>query len=237
MNSPRPNLLSIPLSLSSERSCPYLPGRVSSDIFIAQRINLNAYWSLLASGFRRSGPVFYKPHCPDCNECVPVRVPVADFRPSRSQKRAAGKNPDVTVTVSNARFDEEHYRLFRKYQDFRHPDGSMRRMSREDYMDMFDCNGIPTFFYESRIDGVLSAVAVTDVLPDALSAVYTFYDPDRLIHSPGVFSVLNQINEAKRLGLKYLYLGFWIKASETMAYKSTFRPFEALVDGVWRSMG
>ncbi|MBI5142128.1 MAG: arginyltransferase [Nitrospirae bacterium] len=236
MNSPRPNLLSIPLALSSERPCPYLPGRVSSDIFIAQRINMKTCWSLFASGFRRSGPVFYRPHCPGCGECVPVRVPVDDFRPSRSQKRAFAKNADMTVTVSNARFDEEHYRLFQKYQNARHPNGSMRRMSREDYVDMFDCNGIPTFFYESRVGGALACVAVTDVLPDALSAVYTFYDPDRLPGSPGVFAVLHQIREAKRLGLKYLYLGFWIKNSETMAYKSAFRPFEALVEGVWRQM-
>lgn len=228
--------MSIPLSLTSERSCPYLPGRVSSDIFIPQRINIKTYGSLLAGGFRRSGPVFYKPHCPDCGECVPVRIPVDNFRPSRSQKRAAVKNSDAAMTVSNARFDEKHYRLFRKYQNSRHPDGSMRRMSREDYVDMFHCKGIPTFFYESRVNGALASVAVTDVLPDALSAVYTFYDPDRLINSPGVFAVLHQINEAKRLGLKYLYLGFWIKDSETMAYKSTFRPFEALIDGVWQRM-
>jgi arginine-tRNA-protein transferase len=226
---------SLPLYISAPQECEYLSDQEARSIFIAPEVEMNAelYAYLLSVGFRRSGKFVYKPRCEACQACIPCRLPVQCFKISRSQKRVLSKNTDVTVESICATFKEEHFQLYLKYQKHKHPGGNMQTFDEAAYKD-FLCESFgDSVFLETRKDGRLLAVALTDVFPEALSAVYTFFDPDYVQRSLGSFSILKQIELAKQLGKEHLYMGYYIKDCQKMSYKSNFKPIEYYRSDEW----
>ena len=230
--------LTLPLFLTDPHPCSYLPDLSASTLFVhpAAPMDANIYQALLAQGFRRSGAHVYRPACGACRRCVPVRIPVGAFAPSRSQRRNWARNREEVLLIDRPpRFDPEHYALYRSYVRSRHADGSMADTSPERYREFLVAPwGGETRFLELRLGERLMAVAVTDRLPGALSAVYTFFDPEFSERAPGTYAILCQIEAARRLGLEHLYLGYWIGACPKMSYKDRFRPLEAWTDEGWR---
>ncbi len=225
------------LRLSPGHPCNYLPGRTARMIFLDPgAASQNRVYSQLAKqGFRRSGNTLYRPGCEHCRACVPVRIPVDDFTPVRSQRRTWQRNQDVNVQLRPAGFADEHFALYQRYVNWRHPGGSLDKPSTADYA-AFLTGHQATFFAELHLRGQLVGVAVVDALADAFSAVYTFYAPELPQRSLGTFAILWQITEARRRHLHWLYLGYWIAESQKMAYKSRFRPFEQLTANGWQSV-
>ncbi len=216
--------------------CSYLAQRNAVSVFVDPRIKLDTllYGQLVEHGFRRSGDSAYRPQCPGCGACIPVRVRVNDFRPNRSQRRNLSRNRDLTVRPIEPRFSEEMFELYHRYLAFRHPGGGMDEPKKNDFLNFLTCEGIDTVFYEFRLENNLLAVAVADQLRTALSAVYTFFDPDASTRRGlGNFAVLWQIEEAKRHRLPWLYLGYWIAESPKMAYKKQYQPLETFRNGRW----
>jgi arginine-tRNA-protein transferase len=227
------------LFLSETHACPYLPELTARTLFIDPLVRMDGllYERLMEQGFRRSGAHVYRPACDACRRCVPVRIPVDDFVPNRSQRRNARLNADLALVERPARFYEEHYALYVAYLRSRHAGGSMASdASRESYRDfLLRPWGGETILLELRHGGRLLCLAVTDRLPSAVSAVYTFFDPAASARALGKQAVLRQIRLARRLGLSYLYLGYWIEECHKMAYKDDYRPVQAWVDGKWRT--
>lgn len=191
------------------------------------------YAELSNAGFRRSGAHLYRPHCGDCEACVPTRLPVRLFRLRRRFRRVLGRNADVTVRIEPAAFTGASYELYATYIRERHADGDMYPPSPEQFRSFLLTDWSDTRFLATYLDGRLIAVAVTDVLPNGLSAIYTFYDPDLPRRSLGVFSILQQIHVCRRARLPYLYLGYWIDGAEKMDYKTEYRPIELLRSQRW----
>lgn len=226
----------LPLYQTPPHPCGYLPGMVASNVFVDPDITLDSatYGALLGQGFRRSGTHVYRPWCDNCKACTPARLPVADFRPTRSQRRAQLANGDLVVRHLPARFEPAHYALYQAYTRARHEDGEMADASADEYRDFLIAPWADSLFIEFRLDGRVVAVAVTDVAADALSAVYTFFDPGLPQRSLGVAAILEQIALARHRGLDWLYLGYWIGSCRKMAYKGLYRPVELLHDGSWQ---
>lgn len=230
------------LYLTAEHPCSYLDGLKARTLFVdpLARMDSNTYQALVDQGFRRSGAHVYRPACRGCARCVPVRIPVADFSPDRSQRRNWTRNVrDIRLVDTPAAFQSTHFDLYLRYLAARHPDGSMADdTSMESYRRfLVDPWGGKTRFLELRLAGRLAGVAVTDLLPNGLSAVYTFFDPSLSERAPGTFAVLAQIEATRQLGLPYLYLGYWIGASRKMAYKERFRPIETWDGRHWQRVG
>jgi arginine-tRNA-protein transferase len=194
------------------------------------------YSNLLAQGFRRSGDQVYKPYCTHCQACVPTRVPVTTFQANRKQRRCNRRNIHSQVVIKTAEFNERHFELYRRYQNARHDKTQETDLSREDYLHFLASTWCETWFVEFLIEGRLAAVAVVDVLENALSAVYTFFDPAFNDYSPGVLAVLWQIEAARQHGLKHVYLGFWIADCRKMSYKTQYQPLEGLIAGNWQTI-
>ncbi len=216
-------------------ACSYLPDEQATTLFLdpSQPMDVQVYAELSEMGFRRSGDHLYRPHCQRCSACIPARIPVNAPQLSRQQKRILKRNADLQVRGVRPAFSEELYALYANYIEKRHADGDMYPPSREQF-NTFLVRDLPfSRFYEFRLDGRLLAVAVTDVLPNGLSAVYTFYDPDEERRSLGRYAILWQMGEAARLGLKAVYLGYWIKNCRKMNYKTEYRPIELLVNQRW----
>jgi len=224
--------------LSGPHPCAYLPDRqaIMATIDPQMTINQPLYSQLAQLGFRRSGTNVYRPQCPSCQACVPLRVAVADFHPNRSQRRAWQRNQDIHIRDQAASFDEQHFALFQRYVNTQHRAGGMDNPEATDYLSFLTCPGINTRFLEFRHNNNLFAVAATDILENGLSAVYTFYDPDMSRRSPGVFTLLWQIEHCRQLGLDWLYLGFWIEECRKMRYKNSYRPCEALTPEGWQPL-
>lgn len=213
--------------------CPYLRGRLARHLTIAPiPIAPGVYHALLDLNFRRLGPVFYRPGCDACNECRMIRVPVAEFTPSRAQRRCRARNADVTVEVAPPRPSEEKHRLYRRYLDGRH-DGQMDGSAGEFHGFLYT-SGVETIEVLYRSEGRVLGVGIADVEPRAISAVYFYYDPTAARRSLGVFNVLWLVEECQRRGLAHLYLGYYVRDCPKMSYKAEYRPCEVLrPDGRW----
>lgn len=190
------------------------------------------YEYLLESGFRRSGDQVYRPHCPNCNACKSLRIAVADFKPSKNQKRVLSKNRDISYRTSTIN-KPEYYALYHRYISERHADGSMFPPTLEQYQSFLSNDWSTTLYVEMYLEGELAAVAVTDAMQNCLSALYTFFDPGLAHRSMGTLAILEQINQARLLGKRYLYLGYQIDTCQKMNYKSKFLPNEQYIDHQW----
>jgi len=221
--------------LSMPHPCGYLPGRTATSLFLDPRCVVDSarYTGYVAMGFRRSGDLIYRPHCRECNACTPVRVPVARFQPNRSQRRIWQRNQDLEMRARPAVFDPEHFALYLRYQETRHPGGGMDDTDPKKYANFLLSRHIDTRFYEMRCGGALLGVVVLDALNDGLSAVYTFFEPAAKARALGVYAVLWEIEHARALELSHVYLGYLIRECPKMAYKENYRPLEALLDGRW----
>lgn len=231
--------LRLALYLSAPHECSYLPERSSQSVFADPDapMSVSLYSHLLRRGFRRSGRHVYAPHCERCAQCTSVRIPVDEFEPRRTHRRVLKANPDVEVIERPAEFDAEHFDLYQRYTRARHEDGEMAKASGSEYMRFLSSDWCETRFLELRAQEQLIAVAVTDVIDDGLSAVYTFFDPELKSRSLGTLGILRQIELARVRRRPYLYLGYWIQDSRKMAYKGRFRPLELWQGGIWRRFG
>jgi arginyl-tRNA--protein-N-Asp/Glu arginylyltransferase len=236
--------------LTAPSACPYLGGKEERKVFthlVGERAGeLNNI--LTQGGFRRSQSIAYRPACEGCRACVSVRVIAKDFEPSRSLRRIEKRNADIVGTMKSAAPTSEQYAIFRAYLDSRHRDGGMADMTVLDYAMMVEDSHIETRIVEYRrvasdpaVPGSrandLIAVALTDVLGDGLSMVYSFFEPDEAPRSLGTFMVLDHIARARRMGLAYVYLGYWVRGSRKMDYKSRFLPQERLTPDGWARIG
>lgn len=228
-------LTDIRVYLTQAHTCGYWPDRQARDLVLdPQEPALAAvYEPALAMGFRRSGKHVYRPHCGLCTACQPIRLPVARFRPDRTQRRIAKRNTDLVMNIGPARCDDEVFDLYARYLGARHPDSPMAEPSPGEFAQFLIGDWSPTRFLEWRLHGQLVAVAVTDVTANALSAVYTFFDPAFERRSLGTQAVLGQIEWARATARPHLYLGFWLKDHPKMDYKRRFRPLERLWNGHW----
>ena len=228
-------MISIPLFLSQEHPCGYLENERAKSLFVhpSYPITPSIYAQLLKQGFRRSGDEVYRPQCPQCSACIPVRLSVEKFKPNRNQKRCKIKNIDTKAIVKPPAFEQAHYEMYLRYQAVRHSDGLMANGSPEDYLDFLGSSWCDTRFVEFSINNELAGIAVIDQFEEAWSAVYTFFDPKFSSYSLGVYAVLWQIEQATLQKKEFLYLGFWIKACKKMAYKSDYQPIQLFIDNQW----
>jgi arginyl-tRNA--protein-N-Asp/Glu arginylyltransferase len=229
--------------LTAPSPCPYLAGKEERKVFthlVGERAGeLNDL--LTHGGFRRSQSIAYRPACESCRACVSVRVAVDDFRPTRSMRRVLDRNHDIVGEMRAAVPTTEQYSVFRAYLDSRHHDGGMADMTVLDYAMMVEDSHVATKMVEYRLRGGghetrlgdLLAVALTDVLGDGLSMVYSFYEPDAGDRSLGTLMILDHIARARRMGLSYVYLGYWVRGSRKMDYKGRFLPQERLMAEGW----
>jgi leucyl-tRNA---protein transferase len=228
--------------LTAPSPCPYLEGKEERKVFthlVGERAGeLNDL--LTHGGFRRSQSIAYRPACEACRACVSVRVVADDFRPTRSMRRVLERNSDVVGELRAAVPTSEQYSVFRAYLDSRHHDGGMADMTVLDYAMMVEDSHVVTKMVEYRLrsadgtrSGDLLAVALTDVLGDGLSMVYSFYEPDAGERSLGTLMILDHIVRARRMGLPYVYLGYWVRGSRKMDYKGRFLPQERLMSEGW----
>lgn len=233
--------------LTSPSPCPYLPGREERKVFthlVGRRaVALNN--TLTESGFRRSQTIAYRPACEDCRACVSVRVCVGDFDMSRNMRRVLQRNADIVGFSAPKVPTSEQYSLFRGYLNRRHRNGGMADMNMLDYNLMIEDSHVetrvieyrrrgPDTFINGRGEGPLLGVCLTDILADGLSMVYSFFEPELEKNSFGTFMILDHIERARRLGLPYLYLGYWVKGSPKMGYKARFQPQERLGPNGWQ---
>lgn len=220
--------------------CPYLPGRTERKVFARLSGTLAQPLSeaLTHSGFRRSQSIAYRPACEGCNACVSVRILTDGFAPDRSQRRTLKRNHDLLRTEVPAEATREQFALLRAYLDARHPGGGMSDMGLFDYVAMVEETPVATHIVEYRKpDGTLIAAALTDRLKDGLSMVYSFFHPGEDARSLGTFMILDHVAAAHRQNMAYVYLGYWVRGSRKMDYKTRFTPMEALTTGGWVRLG
>jgi len=229
--------------VTAPQPCPYLDGRMERKLFTslqgeyAEKLND----ALSKQGFRRSQNVLYRPSCAECSACLSARIKVADFTPSKSQKRTIRRNADIKREAMSPWATEDQYALFRTYLDKRHADGGMADMDIFEFAAMIEETPIRSRVIEytrgQGADKSLAAVCLTDVLDDGLSMVYSFYDPALEKDSLGTYVILDHIRIAREAGLPYVYLGYWVPGSPKMGYKARFSAVEVYRSGAWHPLG
>jgi arginine-tRNA-protein transferase len=221
-------------------ACGYWPERDARDLVLDPRDPRlpQLYPMALGWGFRRSGDIVYRPHCRGCGACVAVRIPVEDFAPDRSQRRCLARNRDIDARIVPAERSEEHFALYQRYLGARHRHGGMDGHGVAEFEQFLIGAWSESRFLELREHAShrLLAVAVTDLVGDALSAVYTFFDPDESARSLGTLAILQQLRWAARDGRRHLYLGYWIAGHGKMDYKRRFRPLEGFDGQRWQPL-
>jgi arginine-tRNA-protein transferase len=223
--------------------CGYLPNKLAQSLIAAPHhlIDTEIYSSLVQQGFRRSGKFAYRPHCENCRACVPVRIVLDQFKPKRNQSRAFKKHANLSVRILPLAYHQNHFELYANYQSLRHAtDETFNKnntLDDEEQFRQFLCqSNVETLLVEFRDEThKIKIVSVADIVRDGISAVYTFYDASDVKSSYGTHSIMWLIDWAKSLGLPYLYLGYWIKDSQKMAYKEQFQPQEKLIQEVWQT--
>lgn len=232
--------------VTAPQSCPYLEGRLERKLFTAlqgehaQKLND----TLSKQGFRRSQNVLYRPSCAECSACLSARIRVADFKPSRTQRRVLKAASHLRRNATSPWATEDQYALFRRYLDARHADGGMADMDVFEFAAMIEETPIKSRVIEYSTDPApgsrrrpLAAVSLTDVFDDGLSMVYSFYDPDLTDMSLGSYAILDHINIAREAGLPYVYLGYWVPGSRKMGYKAGYSALEIFKGGEWVELG
>ncbi len=225
--------------VTAPQPCPYLPDRMERKLFTALQGDKAAELNdaLSKQGFRRSQNVLYRPSCAECSACMSARIDVAKFVPTRSQKRVSKRAAHLERRATSPWATEEQYDLFREYLDDRHADGGMADMDMFEFAAMVEETPIRSRLFEYSEGNRLTAVCLTDVLDDGLSMVYSFFDPAAKRLSLGTYVILDHIRVAKKLGLPYVYLGYWVPGSPKMDYKSKFKGIEVYRAGAWQPMG
>lgn len=228
--------------VTSPNPCPYLPGKLERKVFTElsgpHATELND--ALGRIGFRRSQSVAYRPSCPECSACVSVRVVANEFAPNATQRRILRRNRDLEVTACRPWSTDEQFQLLRRYLSARHPGGGMSNMDEMDYADMVEQTPVQSHVIEYREarsgggQGRLVGACLTDQHADGLSMIYSFYDPEH-DDRPGLgnFIIMDHILRARAAGLPYVYLGYWVRGSQRMAYKARFQPIERLSGNGW----
>ena len=231
------------LFLTAAMPCPYLEGRKERKLFthLAGKRASTLHHLLSDNGFRRSQNLIYRPACDGCNACQSVRIVAAEFEYSKRFRRVLRANRDISVTVREPVATAEQYALFKRYLGARHAGGGMTQMGMIDYEYMMEDTPVQSVIVEYRMtsaaDKPLVAVALTDVMPNGLSMVYSFYDPHQARRSFGTLLILDHVNQVNSAGLAYVYLGYWVKDSPKMAYKATFRPLQVQSGPLgWRTL-
>ncbi|MDH5433725.1 MAG: arginyltransferase [Gammaproteobacteria bacterium] len=223
--------------ITPPHACPYLARDDAQTIFLSPEIypDKKLYSNLINKGFRRSGEHIYQPHCKNCNQCLSIRIPVDEFKFSRSQKRCLKRKSQFTVQTVPAKFTQQYYHLFDKYISLRHRDGEMYPTSTRQFKEFLLSDWLEIQFmdFTDIKTGKLVATAVFDQVDDGLSAFYTFFDPEYEKFSLGKMAILSLIELTKSLGLPYLYLGYWVKDSAKMTYKGEYRPMQCYILDKW----
>jgi arginine-tRNA-protein transferase len=219
-------------------SCSYLEDQEATTLFVDPRqpVDQKLYSNLSQLGFRRSGSHIYRPHCTHCDACIAARIPVDLFETKRGQRRTWNRNQDLTVHATDDMRDNAAFELYQNYIESRHSDGDMYPPEREQYESFLSNAWGCTRYYRFYDGESLVALAVVDELVDGLSAIYTFFDPALDRRSLGGFAILWQIEKAREMGLDYLYLGYWVRNCQKMAYKSDYRPLELYVNNRWTTL-
>jgi len=222
--------------------CGYLPNKLAQSLIASPQhlIDANIYSGLITQGFRRSGKFAYRPHCENCRACIAVRLILSEFNPSRSQKRAYKQHSDLTAQIFPLHFNQQHFELYESYQSLRHLDETASETSAtakdeaEQYRQFLCQSNVESLMIEFKdANNQVKIVSVVDIVKDGISAVYTFYDAAEAKASFGTYSIMWLAEWTKSLNLPYLYLGYWIKDSQKMAYKQQFKPQQKLIDGEW----
>lgn len=228
-------LQKIQFYVTAPYACGYLPKQMAQSLIATPQhlVDGHHYSGLIQQGFRRSGKFVYRPHCEQCNACVSVRLPVERFQPSRSQKRAFKQHSDLEVTITSLSFDEAQFALYKTYQVARH-EANEAEEDTEQYQSFLAQSNVDSLCISFTLNNQLKIVSIVDIVEDGVSAVYTFYDTSDTHASYGTFSILWLTQWCKQLKLPYLYLGYWIKDSQKMAYKQKYTPQEALINGEWQ---
>jgi len=231
-----PPIEEIGFQVTPVHECSYLDNHQAITLFVDPDypIVMKQYSQLAQLGFRRSGDHIYRPHCSDCGLCIPVRVPVDEFNPNRSQRRNKKSNSDISMVVKDATFDSEHYQLYRKYMKGRHAGGGMDKDEPDSYETLIRANWSLSKLLEFRLGTQLMMVAVVDCFDDGISAVYTYFDPEFTTRGLGVFGILSEIEYAQSLNLDWLYLGYWNPKTNKMSYKSNYQPMEFFDGEDWQ---
>lgn len=221
---------------TSPYPCSYLPEKLAcSEIATPEHlIDTEIYGKLIQAGFRRSGQYTYRPSCAHCHACLSVRVNVDTFIPKRTQRRAWKQHRHLVVKQNTLHYKPAHYALYQRYQAKRHMGGGMDKDCHEQYHSFLLQSNVNSKLIEFYEKDQLCMVSIIDVLPDGLSSVYTFFDPDITHASFGTYNILWQIEQCRELDLAYLYLGYWIKENRKMSYKANFQPLEILINGQWQ---
>jgi len=225
----------LPMRLSMRSDCPYLVGQTEQRIAVDISLDPQCHDGLARAGFRRVENWVYRPACPNCNACLPLRVNVAAFKASRNMTRILKKNSDLSRSITKPDPSKAHYRLFKAYVTSRHDDGQMARMDHDDFTSMINNSPIETVLishYDAN-DRLVGSVLV-DFQSDGLSAVYSFFDTEQAERSLGTYMILDLLAIAKDLSTDWLYLGYFVQGSRKMAYKERFKPAEIFNTGIWK---